>query len=252
MRSARIATRLLALTLAAAVAGLLGAGPAGAGEYPIRQCAGSDNDGFSGEYFQMNTLDRVHVVSGCVPGGADKIGIYQDRSGLRFQNSGGGQFIWGPVPGLQIVGTTLTAKLRDANGIKARVSGPSAQWGDFDLYEGQPHDGQVRTTRWSGETQRPDLVTVRLRCERLDGCANEPDGPKAFVELFDLEIRSSGRSRTANHAVGKPVAGRRVRRLEPRQRKSRGLLPRRRQRYRAGLGRGQRFRGRSRQRRLPG
>jgi hypothetical protein len=103
---------------------------------------------------------------------------------------GGGQFIWAPVPGLQIVGTTVSAKLRDANGIKAAVAGPSAQWGEFDLYEGQPHDGQTRTARWSGETRRPDLVALRLTCERADGCANEPDGPKAFVELFDLEIRS--------------------------------------------------------------
>jgi hypothetical protein len=183
-------TRLLTLVLVLAAAGLHGSAPAGAGEYPIRQCEGAIHDGFSGDYFQMNTLDRVDVVRGCAPGGANKIGIYQDRSGLRFQTSGGGQFMWSPVPGLQIVGTTVTAKLRDVNGIKATVSGPSAQWGAFDLYEGQPHDGQLRTTRWTGETRRPDLVVVRLRCEWANGCPNDPDGAKAYVEIFDLEIRS--------------------------------------------------------------
>ncbi len=138
----------------------------------------------------MNTLDRVDVIRGCLPGGANKIGIYQDRSGLRLQTSGGGQFMWSPTPGLQIVGTTVSAKLRDANGIEASVSGPSAQWGDFDLYGGQPHDGQIRTTRWSGESRRPNLVVVRLECQWANGCPNEAGGPKAFVELFDLEIRS--------------------------------------------------------------
>ena len=150
----------------------------------------ASNKGFSGEYFQINTLDRVDVVRGCLPGAPSKIGIYQDRSGLRFQTAGGGQFMWSPVPGLRIVGTTVTAKLRDANGIKASVTGPSAQWGDFDLYDGQPHDGQLRTTRWSGETRRPDLVVMRLKCGWANGCPNDADGPKAFAEIFDLEIRS--------------------------------------------------------------
>ncbi len=138
----------------------------------------------------MGTLDRVDVVRGCVPGAPTKIGIYQDRSGRRFQTGVGGQFMWSPQPGLRIVATTVSAKLRDANGIKASVTGPSAQWGDFDLYEGQPHDGQLRTARWSGETRRPDLVVLRLRCQWANGCPNDAGGPKAFVELFDLEIRS--------------------------------------------------------------
>ncbi len=189
MTSFRAVTGILVAFLLAAV-GVQGTATAVAGEYPIRQCAGSDNDGFSGDYFQMSIFDRVDVVRGCTRGGANKIGIYQDRSGLRFQEGVGGQFMWSPVPGLQIVGTTVSAKLRDANGIKASVSGPSAQWGAFDLYEGQPHDGQVRTTRWSGETRRPDLVVMRLVCQWANGCPNEPDGPKAFVELFDMEIRS--------------------------------------------------------------
>ena len=190
MRAVPRWTRLLAVLLAFVAAGLQGPGAATAGEFPIRQCEGAAHKGFSGDYFQMNTLDRVHVVSGCVPGAPTKIGIYQDRSGLRFQAFGGGQFMWAPLPGLRIVGTTVSAKLRDANGIKASVTGPSAQWGDFDLYEGQPHDGQLRTARWSGETRRPDLVVMRLECRWANGCPNEADGPKAFAEIFDLEIRT--------------------------------------------------------------
>lgn len=170
--------------------GLHFASPAAAGDYPIRQCLGSAQSGFSGDYFQMNTLDRVDVVRGCVVGGANKIGIYQDRSGKKVQSAGGGQFMWSPVPGLQIVGTTFTAKLRDANGIKASLGGPSAQWGPIVLDEGLPHDGTTRTTRWSGEVRRPDLIVVRLRCEWANGCPNEPGGQKAFVEVFDMEIRS--------------------------------------------------------------
>ena len=138
----------------------------------------------------MNTLDRVDVVNGCYSGGRQKIGVYQDRSGLRMQASGGGQFMWSPTPGIRITGTTFGAKLKDANGIRASLIGPRSAGGQTELDEGQPHDGQLRTMRWSGSTLNPALVVARLQCTRPDGCDNDPGGPKAFFEVFDLDIQA--------------------------------------------------------------
>jgi hypothetical protein len=162
--------------------------PASAGDFPVRQCQSSNFDGFFGEYWTMTPTDRVDVVRGCNPGGLSKIGVYQDRSGDTVPFGAGGQFIWAPGTGIQIVGSTLSAKLRDANGIDASVFGSTLVTGQIDLYDGEPHDGQLRTTRWIRSGPFADQVVARLSCRRSAGCPNEPDGPKAFFEIFDLEM----------------------------------------------------------------
>ncbi len=162
--------------------------PAFAGEFPVKQCRGSLFEGFFGEYGQPTTVDRVDVVRGCTPNGSGKIGVYQDRSGASAPSGSGGQFIWATGTGIRIVGSTVTAKLKDANGIRASVFGFNQVSGPIDLYDGQPHDGELRTTRWATTGPKADLVVARLICNREAGCPNEADGPKAYFEIFDLEL----------------------------------------------------------------
>ncbi|MEX1219248.1 MAG: hypothetical protein WEB05_02550 [Solirubrobacterales bacterium] len=161
-----------------------------AGDYTVKQCLGSSFEGFSGGYFNLNTLDRVNVVRGCQLGEPTKLGIYQDRSGRPVQGSGGGQFIWSPDPSIRITGTTFSARLRDVGGMRVQLFGPRSAGGQTVLDEGQPHDGQIRTTRWRGEESRPAIVIARLWCVRSGGCENNEDTPKAYLEIYDMEIES--------------------------------------------------------------
>ena len=186
-RTAVVGGWLVSLVLMSAL-GVLPSNAA-AGPFTLKQCLGSDFQGFSGEYRNINTLDRVDVISGCRPGEPTKIGIYQDRSGRPVQGSGGGQFLWSPDSSIRITGTTFSAKLRDVDGMRAQLLGPRSAGGTTMLDEGQPHDGQIRTMRWSGEDLAPDLVIARLWCVRTAGCENDPDTPKAFLEIFDMEIQ---------------------------------------------------------------
>ena len=189
--SARVpAVHGLLLALLLMLVGSMFPSKADAGAYTVKQCAGSNHIGFFGEYMNINTLDRVDVVHGCRPGQPTKIGIYQDRSGRPVQGSGGGQFLWSPDPSIRITGTTFNARLRDVDGMRAQLFGLRSAGGQTVLDEGQPHDGQVRTMRWSGEALAPALVIARLWCVRIDGCENNPDTPKAYLEIYDMEIQS--------------------------------------------------------------
>lgn len=189
--SARVpAVRWLMLALLFTLAVVLMPSKADAGAYTVKQCLGARYEGFSGEYFNMNTLDRVNVVNGCNDAGVGKVGIYQDRSGRPVQGSGGGQFMWSPDPSIRITGTTFNAKLKDVNGMRAQLIGPRSAGGQTMLDEGHAHDGQVRTMRWSGDALAPALVIARLWCVRTDGCENNPDTPRAYLEIFDMEIQS--------------------------------------------------------------
>jgi hypothetical protein len=181
----RIALAALAATL---LVGAMQSSPAIAGEFPVKQCSGSAHLGFFGEYGTPSTIDRVDVVSGCVPGGASKIGVYQDRSGSAIPFGAGGQFIWAPGTGVRIVGSSLTAKLREANGMRPSVFGSFLSTGSIDLDGTEPLDGELRTTQWNGTANPADLVVARLVCVRESGCANTSSVVKAYFEIFDLEM----------------------------------------------------------------
>jgi hypothetical protein len=165
---------------------------ADAGDYTVKQCLGARFEGFSGEYFTINTLDRVDVVTGCRPGQPTRISIAQDRSGRPVQGFGGGQFLWSPDPSVRITGTTFNARLKDVEGMRAQLIGPRSAGGQTVLDEGHPHDGQVRTMRWSGNdpASAPALVVARLICVWVAGCENNADTVKAFLEIYDMEIQS--------------------------------------------------------------
>lgn len=180
---------LVAGLLAAVLCGL-GASAAVAGNYTVRQCGAASHLGFAGDYFGISTLDRVHVVNGCRNGEQPKLGIYQDRSGRSVPRFGGGQFIWSPDPSVRITGTTINARLRDSGGMRAQIFGARSDGGLTVLDEGHPHDGQLRTMRWRGEESQPAAVIARLWCLRSDGCENNADTPKAYFEVYDLEIES--------------------------------------------------------------
>ena len=75
--------------------------------------------------------------------------------------------------------------------MRAYLLGPRSAGGSTNLDQGQPHDGQLRTMRWSGpEAQAPSLIVARLICVRVDGCENNADTPKAYFEVYDLEVQS--------------------------------------------------------------
>ncbi|MBK5232534.1 MAG: hypothetical protein JJE13_06100 [Thermoleophilia bacterium] len=129
-------------------------------------------------------------MSGCTTAGAGKIGVYQDRSGTRLKNGEGGQFIWDTPEGVEVFGTVFTSRLNDINGITARLLGPSGDFGDIELDEGMPHDGQQRTTRWTNRSQPRSIIVARLDCKWADGCANAEGGPKSYFEVTDAEFKS--------------------------------------------------------------
>jgi hypothetical protein len=105
-------------------------------------------------------------------------------------NGSGGQFIWDAPDGIEIFGTVFTARLNNVNGVKALLLGPSGEFGDISLDEGQPHDGQQRTTRWTNRSKPRSLIVARLECPLYDGCANAVGGPKSYFEVTDAEFKS--------------------------------------------------------------
>ena len=74
-------------------------------------------------------------------GGDTKVGVYQDRSGALIPQSTGGQFMWAPGTGIRIVGSTITSKLRDVDGMRTYLLGLNLTDGPIDLSGGQPRDG---------------------------------------------------------------------------------------------------------------
>jgi hypothetical protein len=192
MSSQRVSIRVACSALFLLAFSLLPAVKADAGDYTLKQCLGAEFRGFSGEYFNINTLDRVDNVVGCQPGQPTRLSIAQDRSGRPVQGFGGGQFLWSPDPSIRITGTTFSARLKDVDGMRAQLIGPRSAGGQTMLDEGLPHDGQVRTMRWSGDNPSlaPALVVARLICVWVDGCENNPDTAKAYLEIYDMEIQS--------------------------------------------------------------
>lgn len=192
---------LVAVLFSAAILIPMSASPAVAGEFTVRQCVGSSFQGFFGQLVQIGN-DRIDAVNGCSTSGSGKVGIYQDRQGARFANYEGGQFAWTAPKGVEVFGTVFTSRLRDANGIRARLIGPSAYFTDIDLDEGLPHDGLQRTTRWTNRSQPRNLIVARLQCSQENGCANAGSDPKAYFEVSDAEFKSRDVARPAVMATG--------------------------------------------------
>lgn len=178
----------LAATVAALLTVSLSGGHAWAGQYSLKQCEGAEHLVFGGTYATVGGSDRVDVVSGCVPSSPTKLGIYQDRSGMRMAHGVGGQFVWTMPPGERVVATRFDAKLKDANGIAADLVGSEIGAPMVELDAGAAHDGAQRTLRWSDPGRSLSSVHVRLRCESPGGCANQATSPKAFLEVFDVEL----------------------------------------------------------------
>ena len=192
MRARRNRTRTLgrAGLIAAAVGmGLLALlpGAATAGEFSVTQCGGAGS-WFDGQYSRLGGVDRVNVLSGCRSVSQDRVGIYQDRRGGSFSVSEGGQYLWRAPAGISVTGISLRAKLKDANGLRASVSG-RAGGTEIDLDGGLAHDGSVVEARWSNRLRPLDSLAVRLRCNRQAGCPNRADSVKGFFEVLAVELQ---------------------------------------------------------------
>ena len=159
-----------------------------AGTFTMRQCSGANQIDFQGAYGSINGSDVVDVVSGCTSAGSGKIGIYQDRSGHKLTFGDGGQFAWEPSPGTGVIGTQFSARLKDANGIQANLTGFNGTT-NTDLDDGVAHDGNEWVSSWSNPANPQSFVSVHLGCASISKCANDPDSAKAFVEVTDVEFR---------------------------------------------------------------
>ncbi|MFM8791106.1 MAG: hypothetical protein ACKOFX_01215, partial [Solirubrobacterales bacterium] len=177
------------LAAAAAGVGLLALLPAtaSAGEFTVTQCGGTGS-WFDGQYSRLGGVDRVNVLSGCRTPSQDRVGIYQDRRGGSFSVSEGGQYLWRAPVGISVTGVSLRAKLKDANGLQASVSG-RAGGAESDLDGGRPRDGSVVEARWSNRSRPLDSLAVRLRCNRQGGCPNRADSVKGFFEVLAVELQ---------------------------------------------------------------
>ncbi len=122
------------------------------------------------------------------PGTPTKIGVYQNRGGSQIPNGAGGQFIWVTPAGVEVIGTSITSRLRNANGIQASLEALGPDLSSLYLGDGEAHDGELRTAHW-GDPARPRTVIVaRLKCGRPAGCDNSPSSTKAYFELTDAEF----------------------------------------------------------------
>ncbi len=162
-----------------------------AGTFPMRQCEGANFRDLTATPLILGGVDRVDIVSGCSAAQPTKIGVYQDRKGSNLAYGVGGEFNWVLPPGTEVIATKFDAKLKDANGIVARLAGRGGGGVITQLDAGLPHDGVQRTVRWSGANPPLSIVQVRLVCESTGGCANQPASAKAFVEAFDVEMTVS-------------------------------------------------------------
>jgi len=153
----------------------------------MRQCRGANQVDFQGTYGPSNGSDLADAVSGCTPSGPGKIGIYQDRSGRKLTYGDGGQFTWNPPAGISVVGTQFSARLKDANGIDAELTGFNGAT-TIDLDGGVAHDGNERVSSWSNPANPQSLIAVRLLCRSSSKCANDPGSTKAYVEATDAEF----------------------------------------------------------------
>ena len=191
-------TRLVVCATLSIGFALVAAGTAGAGSFTMKQCAGSGQLDFQATFAAVNGSQSFDAVSGCSPSGSGKIGIYQDRSGDNLTFGAGGQFRWDAPTGIAVTGTRFTARLKDANGIEAELSGYNGV-GNTDLDGGVVHDGVERTSSWSSSANPQTLILVRLSCQALSGCENQPGSVKAFTEATDAEFTVQD---TAAPAIG--------------------------------------------------
>ena len=186
-RLARRAFRVAFLSAAALAGVVFSPGGASAGEFPVVQCGGAGS-WFDGQYSRLTGVNRVNVLSGCRSAAEDRVGVYQDRRGGSFSEAEGGHYQWRAPAGLSVVGLNVRAKLKDANGLRAAITG-RAGGSDLDLDAGLPHDGSVVEARWSNRSRPLDSFSVRLRCNRAAGCPNRPDSVKSFFEVMAVEFQ---------------------------------------------------------------
>ena len=183
---------LKGLTIAVLLAGiawLLWPQQSVAGYYTVTQCAGALNRDSSANYMSVNSTNPpVDVVAGCAPGGAGKLGLYQDRSGRRLSPGEGAQFIWLAPEQTRISMTSINARLKDANGISAGLVGFDGTT-VVDLDQGVPHDGQARTSSWMNHSLPQTMVVARLLCHTSGSCENSGSSTKAFMELTDARFQ---------------------------------------------------------------
>lgn len=183
---------LKSLTVAVLLAGfawLLWPQQSVAGYYTVTQCEGAQHRDSSANYMSVNSLNPpVDVVAGCVPGGAGKLGLYQDRSDRRFSPGEGAQFIWLAPEQTRISMTSINAKLKDANGISAELIGFDGTT-IVDVDQGVPHDGQARTSNWMNHSLPQTMVVARLVCHTSGSCGNNGSSTKAFMELTDARFQ---------------------------------------------------------------
>ena len=174
--------------------------PAGAGEFAFSQC-GPAGAALDGRFSRLGPVDRVDVKSGCRAGSGDLLGVYQDRRGGPFGEGEGGQYLWRAPEGISVVGLSIRARLRDANGIRAALVGRSGAR-SLDLDDGLAHDGREVTARWLDRSRPLDSVLTRLRCNRASGCPNRPDSAKGFFEVRGIEILADDRRSPAVTGAG--------------------------------------------------
>ena len=173
-----------------AIAPVFTVSQAEAGQYTVRQCAGASFRDFLGTYHQMGSVDRVNVANGCNTSGSGKVGVYQNRGGSKIPYGGGGQFIWGVPNGIEVIGTAITSRLRNANGIRASLQALGSDLSTLYLGDGEPHDGELRTARWSDASRPRTVIVARLSCDLGNGCENLPSSTKSYFEVTDSEFIS--------------------------------------------------------------
>ncbi len=176
--------RLVALAGAALFAWLVA--PAGAGQFTFSQCGAAGHQ-LDGRYVRLGDADRVNVRPGCRPAAGDLLGVYQNREGGMFREGEGGQYLWKAPEELALVGVSVRARLRDANGLRAAVVGRAGER-SHDLDGNLAHDGSVVEARWADRSRPLDSVMTRLRCNRSAGCLNQSDAAKAYFEVLGLQI----------------------------------------------------------------
>jgi hypothetical protein len=165
--------------------------PAGAGEFAFAQC-GAIGIELDGRFSRLGQTDRVDVRAGCRPSSGDLLGVYQDRRGGSFREGEGGQYVWRAPEGIGVVGLSVRARLRDANGLRAALVGRAADR-RIELDRDLERDGREVLARWLDRSRPLDSVLARLRCNRASGCPNRADSVKGYFEVRGIEILADDR-----------------------------------------------------------
>jgi len=193
--------RVLAFAVAVLIGGAWMDAPANAGDFTVRQCAGSDQQGFFGQFGYLMNERHLDLATGCHPTGSGRIGVFQDLSGSNLVAGGGGKFTWSAPNGVFVVGTRFTNRLRDANGIQAGLFGHDGT-SVIDLDQGHAHDGTSRVSTWRNEGLPRTSIVASLVCHASGPCANNANSAKAFVEITDVEFSAQDRMGPTLNAGG--------------------------------------------------